>query len=706
MKNTLFLLTVSLLLMLSCQKKTSQQIVESPSKINRIEFNLNKEGEPFYTVSHNGEIILDSSFMYFDFKDQSSFKAGFEILNTSYSNLNETWEMPWGEQREVINHYNEMKIELREKQGPQRKLNLYFRSYDDGIALRYEFPQQKGLDTLFIKEEHTEFNFTEDLIAWWIPADWDSYEHLYSKTKISTINAFRYKDAAGLGFTSIKDNAVNTPVTFRAENGLHISIHEAALLNYSGMTLKVDTNRIKFTSQLVGSDRRAYKVARALPFKTPWRSIQIADEAKELIESKLIVNLNEANKIGEIEWFKPKKYMGIWWEMHIAVGSFDYGMTMDENTGKWVDTGNAHGRHSATTANAKRYIDFASQNNISGLLIEGWNTGWERWIGFEDREGVFDFVTPYPDYDIREVVRYGKEKGVEIIMHHETSAAIKTYEKQMDTAYHLMQSLGMHVVKSGYVGMIIPKGEYHHGQFMVNHYQKALEKAAEYQIAVNPHEPIKATGLRRTYPNAISREGLRGQEFNAWSADGGNPPEHLPIVAFTRMLSGPIDFTPGVFDISLPTKEKNQINTTLAQQLATYVVIYSPIQMACDLPKNYLNKPAFQFIRDVGVDWEQTIVLDGEVGEYVVIAREEKSTGNWFVGGITNEKARSYTVDFSFLDQNKEYQGIIYQDSEESHYKNNPEAISIDSFDINHQFSKKLIMQEGGGFAISLIQKR
>lgn len=702
MNNTLFLLSFSLLVMLSCQKKTSQQILESPTKINRIEFNLTVKGEPYYMVSHNGEMIIDSSFMSFDFKDQASLKGGFEILNTSFSSLNETWEMPWGEQRNVTNHYNEIVIELQESQSPWLKLNLFFRAYDDGIALRYEFPMQNDTDSLFIMEEHTEFNFTEDLIAWWIPADWDSYEHLYSKTKISKINAFKYRDAAGLGFTSIKDNAVNTPVTFRAENGLHLSIHEAALLDYAGMTLKVDTVNLKMTSQLVGSDRMAYKVKRALPFKTPWRSLQISDEAKELIESKLIVNLNDANKLGDISWFKPKKYMGIWWEMHIAVGSFDYGMSIDENTGKWVDSGNAHGRHSATTENAKRYIDFASENNITGLLIEGWNTGWERWIGFEDREGVFDFVTPYPDYDINEVVRYGKEKGVEIIMHHETSAAIKTYEQQMDTAYKLMQSLGMHVVKSGYVGKIIPKGEYHHGQWMVNHYQKAIEKAAKYQVAVNPHEPIKATGLRRTYPNAISREGLRGQEFNAWSGDGGNPPEHLPIVAFTRMLSGPIDFTPGVFDMSLPTKENNQINTTLAHQLAIYVVIYSPIQMACDLPENYSNRPAFQFIRDVGVDWEQTEVLDGEVGEFVVIAREEKETGNWFVGGITNENERTYRLDFSFLENGKNYKGIIYRDSEQSHYRNKPEDIAIDSFDINNQDAKEITMKEGGGFAISL----
>jgi hypothetical protein len=370
--------------------------------------------------------------------------------------------------------------------------------------------------------------------------------------------------------------------------------------------------------------------------------------------------------------------------------------------GAYTSTSTPHGRHGATTENTRRYIDFAADNGFGGVLVEGWNTGWERWIGFEDREGVFDFVTPYPDYDIAELAAYARSRGVEIVMHHETSAAPRTYEQQLDTAFALMNRLGMSSVKTGYVGKIIPKGEYHHGQWMVRHYRKVLETGAKNNIAINAHEPIKATGMRRTYPNAIAREGLRGQEFNAWASDGGNPPEHLPIVAFTRMLAGPIDFTPGVFQISLPTKPDNQINTTLAQQLALYVVIYSPIQMACDLPEHYEGQPAFQFIRDVGVDWEQTKVLNGEVGDYVTIAREERGTGAWFVGSITDEEARSVTVDFGFLPEGKTYDALIYRDGQAAHYRDNPLDIVIEPESIDAGTVKTYALAPGGGLAISL----
>jgi len=704
MKKYLLLPLMLFIALAACQKELSSFSVNSPGNTNRIEFYLSNDGQPLYLVSHNSRTIIDSSLISFDFKNQEPFKDGFKVLNSESTSFKEVWEMPWGEQREVVNNYNELFVELTENSAPKRRFNIYFRAYDDGIAFRYEFLKQDGVDSLIIMDEHTNFQLTEDLTAWWIPGDWDIYEHLYNTTKVSEIDALSKADHSNLAQTYIPENAVNTPVTMRSEDGLYLSFHEADLTDYAGMTLKVNTESLKLTSELAGSDRLGWKVKRALPFKTPWRTIQIADKAGGLIESKLIVNLNEPNKLGDVSWFEPKKYMGIWWAMHIGKASWDYGMTMTDD-GRWEDTGKAHGRHGATTQNAKRYIDFASANGIKGVLVEGWNTGWERWIGFEDREGVFDFVTPYPDYDIEEVTRYGREKGVEIIMHHETSAAPRTYEAQLDTAYQLMNRLGMHSVKTGYVGRIIPKGEYHHGQWMVNHYRKVLETAAKYKVAVNAHEPIKATGIRRTYPNAVSREGLRGQEFNAWAADGGNPPEHISIVAFTRMLAGPIDFTPGVFDITLPTKENNQINTTLAHQLALYVVIYSPLQMACDLPENYENQPAFQFIRDTGVDWEQTKVLDGEVGEFVIIAREERETGNWFVGGITDENSREAVINFSFLPDNKTYSAVIYQDSKSSHYKTNPTDIKIDKLEIKKGMSNKILMKEGGGFAISLIEK-
>lgn len=706
MKNQFSSLTVfvSIFVLLSCSEAKWQQTVSSPDGSNTIQFILSEDGTPSYEVTRNSLKVIDTSTLGFEFKDQKTLLKGLELIKTTTATLDETWQMPWGEQREVRNHYNGLLIELQEKEAPKRKLNLHFKAYDDGVAFRYEFPEQTNRDSIIIMDELTEFQLTNDHTAWWAPGDWDIYEHLYSTSKVSEINALTKRDDPNLAATYIPENAVNTPLTMRSENGLHLVIHEANLTNYAGMTLKVDTTNLKMTSNLVGSNRLGHKVKVVLPAKTPWRTIQMADKAGDLIVSRLLENLNEPNVLGDVSWFTPMKYNGIWWEMHLNKASWDYGMEQGED-GVWVDTGKAHGRHGATTENTKRYIDFAAANGLKGVLIEGWNTGWERWIGFEDREGVFDFVTPYPDYDLNELSAYAKSKGVELIMHHETSAAPRTYLKQMEAAYQLMQEHGMHSVKSGYVGKIIPKGEYHHGQWMVNHYRSALEMAAKYKVAVNAHEPIKGTGLRRTYPNAISREGLRGQEFNAWAVDGGNPPEHLPIVAFTRMLAGPIDFTPGVFDISLPSKPNNQVNTTLAQQLALYVVIYSPIQMACDLPENYEGQPAFQFIRDVGVDWEQTKVLNGEVGDYVTIAREERETGHWFVGSITDEHSREITINFDFLQEGKNYKALIYRDADDAHYRENPEALIIENKDIKKRDSFTFRLAAGGGLAISLMHK-
>jgi hypothetical protein len=691
----------------TCSKKQNQVMeVMSPNTNIKIDFNLNIEGKPFYLITCNNQVVVDTSYLGFEFKDAPAFKKNFKIKSTASTSFNETWQMPWGEQLEVVNNYNELKVELQEKTSPERFLNIVFKVYDDGIGFRYEFPNQKKFKgDVLIKEEHTEFNLTEDYKTFWTPGDWDIYEHLYSTTKLSEIDAIAYSEHVNLAQTHIPENAVNTPVTMIGKDGMHLSFHEAALIDYSGMTLKVDTENRNLKSNLVGSENTDYKVKRSLPFNTPWRTIQITDNAASLIESNLIVNLNEPNKLGDVSWFKPMKYTGVWWEMHLSKSSWDYGMEMVD--GEWTDTGKAHGRHGATTENVNNFIDFSAKNNIGGVLVEGWNTGWERWIGFEDREGVFDFVTTYPDYDIDEVVKYGKEKGVDIIMHHETSAATETYEKQQDAAYALMQKYGMHAVKSGYVGKLLPKGEYHHGQYMVNQYNNAAIKAAEYEVAVNAHEPIKATGLRRTYPNIISREGLRGQEFNAWAEDGGNPPEHLPIVAFTRMLAGPIDFTPGIFNIKFDEyKKDNQVNTTLAQQLALYVVIYSPIQMAADLVEHYeANPEPLQFIKDVGVDWEETKVLNGEIGDYVTIARKERKTENWFVGGITDENSRTIELKFDFLDDNQDYEAIIYKDGENAHWNNNPLDIAIEKDSINKDSQFTVKLAEGGGFAISLIKK-
>lgn len=700
------LLILSVLSLLSCNfsaEKTEFKAV-SPNGTIAVSFNVSEEGKPYYLVMNNKNVLIDTSFLGFEFKDAPNFEKNFIIKKSETKTHNETWQMPWGEQKTVENNYKELKVFLQEKVSPERFLNIVFRVYDDGIGFRYEFPEQARLSDVEILEEHTQFNLTQDYKTFWIPGDWDIYEHLYSTSKLSEVDALKYVGHVNLAQTYIPENAVNTPVTMVGDDGMHLSFHEAALVDYSGMTLKVDRDNLNLESNLVGSKNTDYKVKRSLPFHTPWRTIQITDNAPDLIESNLIVNLNEPNKLGDVSWFKPMKYTGVWWEMHLGKSSWDYGMEMKD--GKWTDPGKSNGTHGATTENVKNFIDFSAKNNIGGVLVEGWNTGWERWIGFEDREGVFDFVTTYPDYDIDEVVRYGKEKGVAIIMHHETSSATETYEKQQDTAYALMQKYEMHTVKSGYVGKILPKGEYHHGQYMVNQYNNAAIKAAKYEVAVNAHEPIKATGLRRTYPNIISREGLRGQEFNAWAEDGGNPPEHLPIVAFTRMLAGPIDFTPGIFNIKFDEyKKDNQVNTTIAQQLALYVVIYSPVQMAADLVEHYeANPEPLQFIKDVGVDWETTKVLNGEVGDYVTIARKERLTGNWFLGSITDENARQLDVSFDFLDDNQEYEAIIYKDGENAHWDENPLALEIETITVNNKSNLALKLAQGGGCAISIIK--
>ncbi|WP_053971241.1 glycoside hydrolase family 97 protein [Mangrovimonas sp. ST2L15] len=700
---SMFLLTI---LLSACQTEEKQEVykVSSPNKEIEVGFGLSKSGEAYYSVVFNKKVIVDTSSLGFDFTNTKSFNDSLMVVNTETKSFNETWQMPWGEQLDVVNHYNELKIQLEETSSLKRKMNLIFKVYDDGIGFRYEFPEQENFKEALISEENTEFNLNEDYKTFWIPGDWDIYEHLYNTTKLSQVDAISKRNHPNLAQTHIPNNAVNTPVTMVGSDGTHLSFHEAALVDFSGMTLQVDTENLDLKSVLVGSENTEYKVKKIVPFETPWRTIQITKDAPSLIESRLIVNLNEPNKIGDVSWFTPMKYTGVWWEMHLGKSSWDYGMTQDMST--WTEGGKSNGTHGATTANVKNYIDFSAKNNIGGVLVEGWNTGWEHWIGFEDREGVFDFVTPYPDYDIEEVVRYGKEKGVQVIMHHETSAATETYTKQQDTAYALMQSLGMHAVKTGYVGKILPKGEYHHGQYMVNHYNNAVIKAAGYQVAINAHEPIKATGLRRTYPNTISREGLRGQEFNAWATDGGNPPEHLPIVAFTRMLAGPIDYTPGIFDIKFDDyKKDNQVNTTLGQQLALYVVIYSPVQMAADLVEHYESRPdALQFIKDVGVDWEVTDVLDGAVGDFVVIARKERQTGNWFVGGITDENSRTIDLDFSFLEEGVTYKASIYKDGKDAHWDTNPTSLEIEHMEITKDSKMTLDLAEGGGFAISLMK--
>ncbi|WP_047420253.1 glycoside hydrolase family 97 protein [Cellulophaga sp. Hel_I_12] len=702
------LILITSILLTGCQKNITNLKLNSPDENISVDFALSSKGQPFYVVHYKDKKIIDTSYMSFDFKDLASLKDNFKIINTATAAVDETWAMPWGEQEQVRDHYNALIINLEEQSDLKRKLSIHFKVFNDGIGFRYEFPEQSNLEEILITAENTEFNLTGDHTVWWLPGDWDNYEHLYNESYFSKIDALSKRDNPDLAATYIPENAINTPVTMKTADGLYLSFHEADLTNYSDMTLKIDPENLGMTSELVGSEILGGKAEVKLPFNTPWRSIQIAEKPGALIESKMILNLNDPNIIGDVSYFTPMKYVGIWWEMHIGKSTWDLEGSQDMNTYTTGKKGSS--KHGATTENAKKYIDFASENGIKGLLVEGWNTGWDKWINTDDREGVFDFMTPYPDYNFDEVMAYASEKNVEVIMHHETSAAPRTYEKQMNEAYDFMKANNMNSVKTGYVGKIIPKGEYHHGQWMVNHYHHVLEEAAKKEIAINAHEPIKDTGKRRTYPNAISREGLRGQEFNAWASDGGNPPNHLPTIAFTRMLAGPIDFTPGIFNIKFNEyKTENELNTTLAHQLALYVVIYSPIQMVADLPEHYMENgqihPAFQFISDVGVDWQKTKVLDGEVGDFVIIARQEKTSGNWFLGGITNEDTRTANLSFDFLEPNEAYKAVIYKDAPDAHWDTNPEAYEIDELELNTTSTLTIQLAPGGGFAISIMKK-
>ncbi len=695
------LLTLTLL---NCSIQPEPKL-QSPDENISVAFSLSEAGVPEYQIAYKDKSVILPSRMGFEIQDQIPLKDGFRIAEMNYRMEDETWAMPWGEQDSVRNQYNEMQIVLEETKAPNRKINVVFRAFNDGIGFRYEFPEQPNMKDILITDENTQFNLTGDHKVWWQPGDWDIYEHLYSATNFSEIDAISKQNDPNLKASYIPENAVNTPVTMKTAEGIYLSFHEADLTDYAGMTLKVDASNNSMMSELVGSERLGGKAAISAPFNTPWRTIQIADRAGDLIESKMVLNLNEPNAIGDVSYFTPMKYVGIWWEMHLGKSTWDMEGSQSMNT--FTNTGEIRTNHGATTENAMRYIDFAAANGIKGLLVEGWNTGWDKWINTDDREGVFDFMTPYADYDFEKVMAYAREKGVEVIMHHETSAAPLTYEKQMDVAYKFMKDNGMNSVKTGYVGKIIPKGEYHHGQWMVRHYHKVLEEAAKMKIAINAHEPIKATGKRRTYPNAIAREGLRGQEFNAWAADGGNPANHLPTIAFTRMLSGPIDFTPGIFNIKFDEyKPDNQVSTTLAHQLALYVVIYSPIQMLADLPEHYTENgkphPALQFIRDVGVDWSVSNVLEGEVGEYVTIARKERGSGNWFVGGITDEEGRTETISLDFLEPGKTYEAILYEDGTDAHWDTNPRAYAIRSMDVTSTDTVEVVLAPGGGFALSL----
>lgn len=653
--------------------------ISSPDGKVKVIFLLD-QGVAHYQVSFSGRDVIKPSRLGFILKDASPLNKNLVITNSKKSSFDETWTQPWGEVKEIRNQYNELRIELEETTAAPRKMNLIFKAYNYGLGFRYEWPEQEHLKDFQIMDEETEFVLTGDHRAWWIPAyQRERYEYLYKKTSISSIPG-----------DSIR--AVHTPLTMETTDGLFLSIHEANLTDYASMTLAPAKNHSLLCDLVPWSD--GVKVKASTPHRTPWRTIQIAENAGDLITSYLILNLNEPNKLGDVSWVKPDKYVGIWWGMHI-------------NKYTW-GSGEKHG---ATTKNTKQYIDFAAKYGFSGVLVEGWNVGWDgNWIANSE---LFKFTKPYDDFDIEELSKYAATKGVMIIGHHETSAGIENYERQLDAAFDFYNKYGVEAIKTGYVGFgqgikrrdksgAVQK-EWHHGQHMVRHYRKVVEKAAEHKIMLDVHEPIKDTGIRRTYPNMMTREGARGQEYNAWSEDGGNPPDHTTILPFTRMLSGPFDFTPGIFDLMFQeSRPDNRVNTTLAKQLALYLVLYSPLHMAADLPENYEGKPAFQFILDVPVDWQDTRVLHAQIGDYVTIARKDRNSDDWYIGSVTDEQGRTLEADLSFLDDGRKYVAEIYADAADANWETNPLSIDISKVFVDRNTKLQLNLAPGGGQAIRI----
>ncbi|MFW6206218.1 MAG: glycoside hydrolase family 97 protein, partial [Gemmatimonadota bacterium] len=629
-----------------------------------------RDGSLYYRVDRDGRPVILPSLLGFEFQDAPPLREGLAVTGTARDSHDGTWTQPWGEVAEVRNHYHELRVSVEETTAPGRQFDVIFRAFDDGIAFRYQVPAQPGFDRFEMTDELTEFTLATDGRAWWIPAEeWNRYEFLYSASPPSRLPL------------------VHTPLTIEMQDGLYVVIHEADLVDYAGMNLQGTETRTLEASLSAWAD--GVKVRGRAPLVSPWRTIEMADRAADLQPATMALNLNPPSVLEDTDWIEPMKYVGIWWSLHIDTETWESGP-----------------RHGATTDNAKRYIDFAAEHGIGGVLVEGWNIGWDGdWMEAADR---FSFTEPYPDFDIEEVTRYGADRGVELIGHHETSMGVRNYERQMEDAYDLYESLSVNAVKTGYVGDETAEGHDHHSQYMVRHWRRVMEVAAEHRVMLNVHEPIKDTGERRTYPNMVTREGARGMEYNAWGGEGGNPPEHETILFFTRMHAGPMDFTPGVFDILIESAEDgprspeaSRVRTTLAKQLALYVVLYSPLQMAADLPENYEGHPAFRFIRDVPVDWHDTRVLDGVVGDYVVVARQERDGDEWYLGAITDEEARTVEVDLTFLGDGP-YVAEIYGDAPGAHWMTNPLPMGITEREVDRHTTLTIHMAPGGGQAVRL----
>jgi hypothetical protein len=694
----------TLLCLLACLAaiQLQAQTITSPDKNLSLKFELNG-GVPSYQLTYKNKPVIKPSKLGLELNGLPSLMDGFTITNTEQNTVDSSWNPIWGEQKTIRNQYNELLVTLSQPAQKDRNIRIRFRLFNDGLGFRYEFPRQKELNYFVIKEENTEFNLAGDHKIFWIPGDYDTNEYPYTTSRVSEIPKLQKQATVQITAQQpIPNPSVQTPSMMKSADGLYINIHEAALENYSAMHLNVDAANLKMSSHLV-PDAVGNKGYLQTNTHSPWRTIVVSDKATDILASKLILNLNEPTKYENVSWIEPMKYMGVWWEYFVAGKStWAYGtetnVKLDQDFNKLTPSG----RHGATNENVKKYIDFAAANGFDAVLVEGWNVGWEDWIG-NWKEEVFDFVTPYPDFDVEELERYAADKGIKIMMHHETSASATNYERRLDRAFEFMNRHGYDAVKTGYVGQIIPRGEHHDSQWMVNHYIHVAKRAADYKIMINSHEAVRPTGLHRTYPNWIAQESARGTEFEAM---GGLAPEHATILPFTRLMGGPMDYTPGIFQTDLSyygTGSNQRVNTTLVKQLAYYVTMYSPLQMAADMPENYSRfMDAFQFIKDVAVDWDDTWVQEAEPGDYVTIARKAKGKNEWFVGGITDENPRTATIPFSYLPAGKQYIATIYADGQDASYDKSPQSYTIRKVIVTSKSQLKQRLASSGGVAISI----
>lgn len=701
-----FILTAAALLSASASLGATE-VLTSPDGRLQLSFDLTADGTPTYKMDYNNKPVIATSRLGLELKNQKSLLDGFKMERVSRSSFDETWQPVWGEQSSIRNHYNEMAVCLSQPDdnGHLREMIVRFRLYDDGVGFRYEWPAQDNFTYFTIKEERTEFAMTGDHTAYWIPGDYDTQEYDYTISRLSEVREKMpaVKFSYNVSSTVFSDTGVQTSLQLKTDDGIYLNIHEAACVDYSTMHLNLDEKRMVLTSWLT-PDARGDKGYLMAPCHSPWRTVMVTSTATAALDSKLILNLNEPCKLEDTSWIHPTKYMGVWWEMIVGKSSWAYSNASAVNLDS-IDykTMKPNGIHGANNDNVKRYIDFAAENGFDQLLVEGWNIGWEDWFGHE-KDYVFDFVTPNPDFDIAMLNDYAHSKGIKLMMHHETSGSLRNYERHLDAAYLLMNKYGYDAVKSGYVGNMVPRGEYHYGQWANNHYLYCVKEAAKHKIMVNAHEATRPTGLCRTYPNLVGNESARGTEYQQ---SAGIMPHHVTILPFTRLQGGPMDYTPGIFcmDVSkLNPENHGHVNATLCNQLALYVTLYSPLQMAADVPENYMRyADAFRFIKDVAVDWDESRYLAAEPGEYIIAARREKGGQRWFVGGVTNEDARTMTVDFSFLTKGQKYMATIYADAKDADYETNPEKYMISRRVVTAKDKEKIFMARGGGFAISLM---